>query len=95
MWLSDQARFDTMDMNNKKFILTVKENTNVTVSKTSKGNELKNYYGITYIDDVVEGIILVMQHAPEKVNGEDGLPMPPYKIYNIGNNEFTKTFVIH
>ena len=40
----------------------------------------------TYIDDIVEGIVRVMRHAPEKRNGEDGLPIPPYKIYNIGNN---------
>ena len=40
----------------------------------------------TYIDDIVEGIVRVMYHAPEKRNGEDGLPIPPYKIYNIGNN---------
>lgn len=40
----------------------------------------------TYIDDIVEGIVRVMQHAPEKQNGEDGLPIPPYKIYNIGNS---------
>lgn len=40
----------------------------------------------TYIDDIVEGIVRVMQHAPEKQNGEDGLPIPPYKVYNIGNN---------
>ena len=41
----------------------------------------------TYIDDIVEGIIRVMQHAPEKKNGKDGLPVPPYMIYNIGNNQ--------
>lgn len=40
----------------------------------------------TYVDDIVEGVIRVMQHAPEKVTGEDGLPIPPYMIYNIGNN---------
>lgn len=40
----------------------------------------------TYIDDIVEGIVRVMQHAPEKQKGEDGLPIPPYKIYNIGNS---------
>ena len=40
----------------------------------------------TYVDDIVEGIIRVMQRAPEKENGEDGLPIPPYRIYNIGNN---------
>lgn len=40
----------------------------------------------TYVDDIVEGVVRVMQHAPEKKVGEDGLPVPPYKIYNIGNN---------
>lgn len=40
----------------------------------------------TYIDDIVEGIVRVMQHAPEKQNGEDGLPIPPYNVYNIGNS---------
>ena len=40
----------------------------------------------TYVDDIVEGVVRVMQHAPEKQIGEDGLPVPPYKIYNIGNN---------
>lgn len=38
----------------------------------------------TYVDDIVEGIIRVMQGAPEKQNGEDGLPIPPYRVYNIG-----------
>lgn len=40
----------------------------------------------TYVDDIVEGIKRVMQHAPEKATGEDGLPVPPYAVYNIGNN---------
>lgn len=40
----------------------------------------------TYIDDIVEGVVRIMQGAPEKKNGEDGLPIPPYAIYNIGNN---------
>ena len=40
----------------------------------------------TYIDDIVEGVVRVMQKAPDKVTGEDGLPLPPYKVYNIGNN---------
>lgn len=40
----------------------------------------------TYVDDIVEGIIRVMNKAPEKAVGEDGLPLPPYKVYNIGNN---------
>ena len=40
----------------------------------------------TYVDDIVEGVIRVMNRAPEKKNGEDGLPIPPYAVYNIGNN---------
>ena len=41
----------------------------------------------TYIDDIIEGVIRVKQGAPEKKNGEDGLPIPPYAVYNIGNNQ--------
>lgn len=40
----------------------------------------------TYVDDIVEGVIRVMRRAPKKEQGEDGLPIPPYKVYNIGNN---------
>ncbi len=40
----------------------------------------------TYVADIVEGVKRVMQHAPEKQNGEDGLPLPPYAVYNIGNS---------
>lgn len=40
----------------------------------------------TYVDDIVEGIIRVMKKAPEKKNGKDGLPIPPYAVYNIGNS---------
>lgn len=40
----------------------------------------------TYVDDIVEGVVRIMQHAPEKAVGDDGLPVPPYKVYNIGNN---------
>ncbi|MBQ2818866.1 MAG: GDP-mannose 4,6-dehydratase [Clostridia bacterium] len=40
----------------------------------------------TYVDDIVEGVKRVMTAAPEKKNGEDGLPVPPYRVYNIGNN---------
>lgn len=40
----------------------------------------------TYVEDIVEGVVRVMQHAPEKAVGEDGLPLPPYAVYNIGNN---------
>lgn len=61
-------------------------------NKLRKGETIEIFnYGnckrdFTYVDDIVEGITRVMQHAPEKVNGEDGLPLPPYKIYNIGNS---------
>lgn len=40
----------------------------------------------TYVDDIVEGVIRVIQKAPDKLDGEDGLPLPPYAVYNIGNN---------
>ena len=40
----------------------------------------------TYVDDIVTGVKHVMQNAPEKQDGEDGLPLPPYRVYNIGNN---------
>ena len=61
-------------------------------NKLIKGETIKIFnYGnckrdFTYIDDIVEGIIKVMQGAPEKKLGEDGLPIPPYAIYNIGNS---------
>ncbi len=60
--------------------------------KLVKGETIKIFnYGnckrdFTYIDDIVEGVVRVMQHAPERLKGEDGLPIPPYKLYNIGNN---------
>ncbi len=60
--------------------------------KLVKGEAIKIFnYGnckrdFTYIDDIVEGVVRVMQHAPGRLTGEDGLPVPPYKIYNIGNN---------
>ena len=41
----------------------------------------------TFVDDIVEGVMRIMQGAPEKVTGEDGLPLPPYAVYNIGNNQ--------
>lgn len=41
----------------------------------------------TFVDDIVEDVVCVMQKAPDKQNGEDGLPLPPYKVYNIGNNQ--------
>ena len=49
----------------------------------------------TYVDDIVEGVVRIMQGAPEKRNGDDGLPLPPYNVYNIGNSspENLLTFV--
>ena len=61
-------------------------------NKLVNGDTIKIFnYGnckrdFTYIDDIVEGVIRVMNKAPEKKNGEDGLPIPPYAIYNIGNS---------
>ena len=61
-------------------------------NKLLKGQTIQIFnYGnckrdFTYVDDIVEGVKRVMQGAPEKKNGEDGLPLPPYAVYNIGNN---------
>lgn len=61
-------------------------------NKLLKGETIKIFnYGnckrdFTYIDDIVEGLVRIMQGAPEKKNGEDGLPIPPYAVYNIGNS---------
>lgn len=61
-------------------------------NKLVKGEKIQIFnYGnckrdFTYVDDIVEGVIRVMQKAPEKQIGEDGLPVPPYAVYNIGNN---------
>ena len=60
--------------------------------KLIKGETIKIFnYGnckrdFTYIDDIVEGVVRVMRKAPERRKGEDGLPIPPYVVYNIGNN---------
>ena len=61
-------------------------------NKLLKGETIQIFnYGnckrdFTYVDDIVEGIKRVMERAPEKKNGDDGLPLPPYRIYNIGNS---------
>lgn len=61
-------------------------------NKLVHGEKIKIYnFGnckrdFTYVDDIVEGVIRVMQKAPQKQMGEDGLPLPPYALYNIGNN---------
>ena len=60
--------------------------------KLVKGEKIKIFnYGnckrdFTYVDDIVEGVVRVMKKAPKKKVGEDGLPVPPYAVYNIGNN---------
>ena len=62
-------------------------------NKLLKGQTIQIYnYGncrrdFTYVDDIVEGIVRVMQGAPERKNGEDGLPVPPYAVYNIGGGQ--------
>ena len=62
-------------------------------NKLLKGETIQIYnYGncrrdFTYVDDIVEGIVRVMKKAPEKCTGEDGLPIPPYKVYNIGGGQ--------
>ena len=55
-----------------------------TIQIFNYGNCMRDF---TYVDDIVEGVVRVMQGAPEKKNGEDGLPLPPYAVYNIGNNQ--------
>jgi len=61
-------------------------------NKLANGETIKIFnYGnckrdFTYVDDIVEGVVRVMAKAPEKKNGEDGLPIPPYAVYNIGNS---------
>ena len=56
---------------------------NETIKIFNYGNCKRDF---TYVDDIVEGVKRVMMSPPEKKNGDDGLPVPPYKIYNIGNN---------
>lgn len=55
-----------------------------TIQIYNYGNCLRDF---TYVDDIVEGIVRVMAKAPEKCNGEDGLPIPPYAVYNIGGGQ--------
>lgn len=54
-----------------------------TIKIFNYGNSKRDF---TYIDDIVEGVVRVMKKPPEKKNGEDGLPIPPYAVYNIGNS---------
>ena len=65
------------------FGFTNKLKNNETIKIFNYGNCKRDF---TYVDDIVEGVIRVMQKAPDKKKGEDGLPLPPYKVYNIGNS---------
>lgn len=65
------------------FSFTNKLREGKTIQLFNYGNCKRDF---TYVDDIVEGVVRVMQKAPDKENGEDGLPLPPYKVYNIGNN---------
>lgn len=65
------------------FGFTNKLRNNETIKIFNYGNCKRDF---TYIDDIVEGVKRIMQVAPLRQNGEDGLPIPPYKVYNIGNN---------
>ena len=55
-----------------------------TIQIFNYGNCMRDF---TYVDDIVEGVVRIVQGAPEKKQGEDGLPLPPYAVYNIGNNQ--------
>ena len=55
-----------------------------TIQIFNYGNCMRDF---TYVDDIVEGVVRIMQGAPEKKQGDDGLPLPPYAVYNIGNNQ--------
>lgn len=66
------------------FGFTNKLRNNQTIEIFNFGNCKRDF---TYIDDIIEGVKRVMQVAPEKQIGDDGLPLPPYAVYNIGNNQ--------
>ena len=55
-----------------------------TIKIFNYGNCMRDF---TYVDDIVEGVVRIMQGAPERKTGDDGLPLPPYAVYNIGNNQ--------
>ena len=65
------------------FSFTEKLLTGKTIEIFNYGNCKRDF---TYIDDIIDGIVCIMQCAPEKKQGTDGLPVPPYKLYNIGNS---------
>lgn len=66
------------------FGFTNKLRNNETIQIFNYGNCKRDF---TFVDDIVEGVKRVMQAAPERKDGEDGLPIPPYAVYNIGNNQ--------
>ena len=55
-----------------------------TIQIFNYGNCMRDF---TYVDDIVEGVVRIMQGAPDRQTGDDGLPLPPYAVYNIGNNQ--------
>ena len=55
-----------------------------TIQIFNYGNCMRDF---TYVDDIIEGVVRIMQGAPDKRQGDDGLPLPPYAVYNIGNNQ--------
>lgn len=69
------------DMSYFGFTNKLREGKNIQIFNYGNGKR-----DFTYVDDIVEGVVRVMQKAPNRVIGEDGLPLPPYKVYNIGNN---------
>ena len=66
------------------FGFTNKLRKNETIQIFNYGNCKRDF---TFVDDIVEGVVRIMQGAPEKKVGDDGLPLPPYNVYNIGNNQ--------
>ena len=82
---------NNIDSNNKlNLLIDTLEQADIKALLKGETIQIFNYGNckrdFTYVDDIGEGVVRVMQHAPEKQNGEDGLPIPPYKVYNIGNN---------
>ena len=66
------------------FSATEKLTAGKTIQIFNYGNCKRDF---TYIDDIIEGVVRVMQGAPKKATGEDGLPLPPYAVYNIGGGQ--------
>ena len=77
---------------NKRFLKRIATIPSCDRGRQSQGGRAKLNYGncrrdFTYVDDIVEGVYRVMQKAPAKQTGDDGLPIPPYAVYNIGGGQ--------